>query len=170
MQNFTNTSLKINELPQIQKASFQRLHNRYLTVSMIYRLAIFLPVIGFAVLNYFEDIPYFTEIIIGVLSVILLIFILGYFSFFKKGYALREKDLSYKSGLIIHKITTVPLNRIQHTEVVHGPIARLFGLAFVKIYTAGGASSDMVIPGIANEEAEQIREFINDKMKIDDAV
>jgi len=169
MDTFTNNALNISELPQLEELEYNALNPKYLTVSMLYRLAIFLPVIGFALINYFKPIPYFIEIISGVLVVIVLIFILGYFSFFKKGYALREKDLSYKSGLIFHKITTVPLNRIQHTEVVHGPIARAFGLSFVKIYTAGGSASDMVIPGIATQKAEQIREFINDKMKVDDA-
>ena len=168
MDNFTNTALNIEELPKLEELNYNVLNPKYLAVSMIYRLIIFLPIIGFSVINYFEPIPYFYWILIGVLVVVILIFVLGYFSFFKKAYALREKDLSYKSGLIFHKITTVPLNRIQHTEVVHGPIARMFGLAFVKIYTAGGSTSDMVIPGIANEKAEQIREFINDKMKQED--
>jgi membrane protein YdbS with pleckstrin-like domain len=165
MNTFSNTVLNISELPKLEELNYNALHPKYLWVSMIYRLVVFLPVIGFAVINNIEPVPYFTAIISGALGVIILIFILGYFSFFKKAYALREKDLTYKSGLIFHKITTVPLNRIQHTEVVHGPIARIFGLAHVKIYTAGGSTSDMIIPGIENEKAEQIREFINDKMK-----
>lgn len=169
MDHFSNNTLHIDELPKLEELDYYPLNPKYLLVSMIYRSIIFLPIIGFAVLNYFEPVPFFIEIMSATIFVVLLIFILGYFSFFKKGYVLREKDLSYKSGLVFHKITTVPLNRIQHTEVVYGPIARLFGLAFVKIYTAGGSTSDMVIPGIGTEKAEQIREFINNKMKVDDA-
>lgn len=169
MDTFTNNALNITDLPRLEELKYYALNPKYLSVSMIYRSIIFLPIIGFAVLNYFEPVPFFIEIFSAGIAIILIIFMLGYFSFFKKGYAIREKDLSYKSGLIFHKITTVPLNRIQHTEVVHGPIARIFGLAFVKIYTAGGSASDMVIPGIATQEAEQIREYINDKMKVDDA-
>jgi len=169
MQTFTNNALNINELPRLEELEYHALSPKYLTVSMIYRMVIFLPVIGFIGINYFKAIPYFVEIISGVLFAIVLIFIFGYFSFFKKAYALRQKDLSYQSGLFFHKTTTVPLNRIQHTEVVHGPIARYFGLASVKIYTAGGSTSDMVIPGVEAQKAEQIREFINDKMKAEDA-
>jgi len=169
MNTFSNIAFNISDLPKLEELSYNPLNKKYLTVSMIYRAVVFAPLIGAIVINYMKTIPYFM-IILGVTSVIiLLLFILGYFSFFKKGYALREKDVSYKSGLIFHKITTVPLNRIQHTEVVREPVSRMFGLAAVKIYTAGGATSDIVIPGIEAEKAEQIREFINDKIKTDDA-
>lgn len=169
MNTFSNSAFNIDDLPSIEKVNFNPLHKSYLTVSMIYRAVILLPVIGAIVINYIKPIPYFLTIMAVVSPIILAIFILGYFSFFKKGYALREKDMSFESGLVFHKTTIVPLNRIQHTEVVRGPIARLFGLASVKIYTAGGATSDIVVPGIEEDKAEQIRAFINDKIKTDDA-
>lgn len=80
-----------------------------------------------------------------------------------RGYALREKDLSYRNGWLFRKQTTVPFNRIQHSEITQGPLGRAFKLAKLKIYTAGGASSDLSIPGMDPEEAASIRDYVNGK-------
>lgn len=80
-----------------------------------------------------------------------------------RGYALREKDLSYRNGWLFRKQTTVPFNRIQHSEISQGPLGRAFKLARLKIYTAGGASSDLSIPGMDPAEAASIRDFVNSK-------
>jgi membrane protein YdbS with pleckstrin-like domain len=53
------------------------------------------------------------------------------------------------------------LVRIQHSEVTRGPLQRLFELATVKIYTAGGQQSDLSIPGLTPDEAYKVRDYIN---------
>ncbi|GAB4414030.1 MAG: PH domain-containing protein [Bacteroidia bacterium] len=77
-----------------------------------------------------------------------------------KAYALRTHDLSYRSGWLWRKTTSIPFNRIQHCEVGQGLIERLFGLAHVKVYTAGGQSSDMSVPGLLPNDAQRIKDFI----------
>ncbi|MDG1195895.1 MULTISPECIES: PH domain-containing protein [unclassified Polaribacter] len=81
-----------------------------------------------------------------------------------KKYALRERDISYKSGLLIKKITTVPFSRIQHVEIDEKPISRLFGLASLSVYTAGDSSDDLVVKGLKKEVAIQLKEFIITKI------
>ena len=78
----------------------------------------------------------------------------------RKKYALREHDIIYSSGLIWRQKTVVPFSRIQHVEVTEGPIDRLFDLSRLNIYTAGGSSSDLTIPGLMPSRAESIKHYI----------
>jgi membrane protein YdbS with pleckstrin-like domain len=81
-----------------------------------------------------------------------------------KGVALREFDIAYRSGLFWRKTVIVAFNRVQHVEVSNGPLQRKFGLASVKLFTAGGSSVDLRIDGLTVERAEQIRAFIAAKI------
>jgi membrane protein YdbS with pleckstrin-like domain len=78
----------------------------------------------------------------------------------RKFYALREQDISYRSGLIFRKTVSQPILRIQHVELKRGPIDRKIGLAKLQVFSAGGAMHTFEIPGLLLEEAESIRQFI----------
>lgn len=77
-----------------------------------------------------------------------------------KGYAMREHDIVFCTGLFWRKTTVLPFNRIQHAEVTHGPLQRRFGLATLKFFTAGGAAVDLNIEGLRAGDAEALREDI----------
>lgn len=81
-------------------------------------------------------------------------------SFQYMGYALREKDISFKSGWLWKSITTVPFNRVQHCDFKQGLLDRQFGLAKLTIYTAGGQSTDLEIPGLLLDTAERLKSYI----------
>tara|TARA_R110002050_G_scaffold221441_1_gene357273 strand:+ start:53608 stop:54123 length:516 start_codon:yes stop_codon:yes gene_type:complete len=165
MNAFTNEVFEVNQLPKIQQISFEKLDVKYLYVNLSFRLGVAILIgTGLFMVNYIQPIPYFIPILGSVSLLIINMLLFGFLGFYKKAFAIREKDISYRSGLLFHSITTIPLSRIQHTEIVQGPVSRLFGLGAVKIYTAGGSSSDIVIPGLAYSEAESIRAFINVKI------
>lgn len=77
-----------------------------------------------------------------------------------KGYALREHDIAYRSGLYWQKTVMLPFNRIQHVEVSSGPLQRKFGLASLKFFTAGGSGVDLKLDGLTSDRAEELRAFI----------
>ena len=81
-----------------------------------------------------------------------------------KGIAMRDFDIAYRSGLFWRKTVIVAFNRVQHVEVSSGPLQRKFGLASVKLFTAGGSSVDLKIDGLMAERAEDIRAFIAEKI------
>ena len=87
----------------------------------------------------------------------------------RRGYALRERDMTYRKGYFVSTLTTVPFNRIQHTEIVQGPLLRAFGLARIKVYTAGGSASDLSVSGLRPEVAAEIKEYITRKTTEDGA-
>jgi membrane protein YdbS with pleckstrin-like domain len=44
-------------------------------------------------------------------------------------------------------------------------VSRYFGLAKIQIFTAGGSSSDLEIPGIEKEQAENIKQLVMGKIQ-----
>ena len=76
------------------------------------------------------------------------------------GYALRDHDILYKSGVIWRSTTVIPFNRVQHCEIGQGPLERYFGLARLKVFTAGGSSSDLEIAGLTKAYAEKMKDLI----------
>ena len=81
----------------------------------------------------------------------------------KRGIAVREHDIMYINGLIWRSTTIIPFNRIQHIEVVRGPVERFLDLSSLKIFSAGGLSSDLSISGLTSQRAEAIKQLILDK-------
>lgn len=75
-------------------------------------------------------------------------------------YAVRENDVVLHKGLFFRSITCQPVKRIQHVEIKQGPFERLFKLASLNIYSAGGAGYTFSIPGLPAAEAERLRLFI----------
>ena len=81
-------------------------------------------------------------------------------SFACMGYAIREKDITYKSGWLWKSMTTVPFNRVQHCDIKQGLLDRQFDLARLTIYTAGGQNTEVLIPGLLPDTAEKMKKFI----------
>lgn len=77
-----------------------------------------------------------------------------------RGWALREHDVAYRSGLVWRKTIILPFARVQHAEVTSGPLQRRFGLATLKFYTAGGSSVDLKITGLEAPQARALRDHI----------
>ncbi|MFP7761312.1 PH domain-containing protein [Marisediminicola sp. LYQ134] len=73
------------------------------------------------------------------------------------GYALRDDDLLFKRGILFRRIVAVPYGRMQLIDINRGPLSRALGLSDLKFVTAA-ASSGVAIPGIAESDAEQLRD------------
>lgn len=73
------------------------------------------------------------------------------------GYRITGHDISFRRGLLRAKVRTARLDRIQGVDVVQPWHARLFGLAAVRIETAGGANSRIEVSYLNRAEAEQLR-------------
>jgi membrane protein YdbS with pleckstrin-like domain len=73
------------------------------------------------------------------------------------GYQLRADDLLFRRGLMWKRVVAVPYGRMQLVDINRGPIARLVGLSELKFVTAA-ASSGVVIPGLPEAVAEELRD------------
>ena len=79
-------------------------------------------------------------------------------------YAIRDKDILYKSGVFWQTVTVIPFNRIQHVEKSSTPLDRRFDIATLQLFTAGGSGGDLKIPGLSAQTAENLRVFIIGKV------
>lgn len=75
------------------------------------------------------------------------------------GYQLRQDDLLFRRGIMWSRVVAVPYGRMQLIDINRGPVARAFGLAELKFVTASAASA-IVLPGLPEEEAEQLRDHL----------
>lgn len=82
----------------------------------------------------------------------------------RKGYAVRDKDIVFRSGVLWRTVTAIPYNRIQHVEKDSAPLDRRYGIANLKIFTAGGAGGDLKIDGLSADVAERLRVHVLDKI------
>ncbi len=168
MENFTNETIDTKQLPRFEEVELSSLHPKYWNVVVLNTsvffvlLALVLTFILYKVEQLNSLIPY---ILIGFGIVLLFVFYLTRIGFKKKGFAFRNHDVIYRSGIIATNTMVIPYNRVQHVALHEGFISRYFGLAKVEIFTAGGSSSDIEIPGIAKEEAENIKQLLMGKIQ-----
>ncbi|KYG78971.1 PH domain-containing protein [Roseivirga echinicomitans] len=172
INHFENLSIDPNELPGLEGINFKLIDPNYLKVSLISSVLFFVILIGGAIaIIEFSDIEEKINSYLISMSVIIILaavnITLTILGFKKKQYALRQRDIIYTKGLIWSVRTTVPFNRIQHAELKQGPIERLYKINSLKLYTAGGQSSDLVIPGLPDKDALSMKDFVLKKTEED---
>ena len=70
----------------------------------------------------------------------------------------RGDSLYIERGVFTRIKTVAPYVRVQHVDSRQSPVERVVDLATVVVYTAGSRSSDVAIPGLTPERAEDLRE------------
>ncbi|MDE5423536.1 PH domain-containing protein [Ancylomarina sp. DW003] len=166
-----NNQIWLSDIPKGESIEFTSLLPKYKRLLNIQWTTFFALLIIALIVAYFN----FEEIGLvwfGVAFTLWLIFLLIKFSFIQlgfpnKGYAIRQKDLHYKTGYLTHKTISVPFNRIQHVEIRQGFISKMLDLAVLKIYTAGNSAHDLSLKGISLETAEEIKQIITSKVTQD---
>ncbi len=165
MTEFENLSVNPTQLPQVETATYHPLDKNYLKISIFTTLIfwgiVLIGSLAFAsIMGLWGNTLWVSLFFVSwglLVGTQLWVAIKG---FDKKSYAIRGKDLIYQQGLIWHDMTAIPFNRIQHCAVHQGPIERMYKLSRIQVFTAGGSSSDMSIPGLSSGEAQRIKDFI----------
>ncbi|MFV5699325.1 PH domain-containing protein [Flavobacterium sp. ZT3R17] len=168
MENFSNETIDITQLPKFEEVLFLSLKKSYWKVILINSFTVFLLLaigLGFALVKIEELVAYQLEIGSAFGLFILIFIFFSYLSFKKKGFAFREHDVLFRYGIIATNTIVIPYNRIQHVALHEGMVSRYFGLAKIEIFTAGGSSSDIEIPGIEKEQAENIKQLLMGKIQ-----
>lgn len=82
-------------------------------------------------------------------------------------YGLTDKLLQVVRGWVFHTDTIVPFVRVQHLDVVRGPLDKMFGTATLVVHTAGTHNSIVTLPGLQPERAAEIRDIIREHVRSD---
>ena len=171
VKDFSNEQIDLTSLPKFESVAFSSVSSKYLIKMNIQTgilMLVLFTVLGF--LWFFRLNPLQTALIFLVL---VLAFIFRFWNNYKLlkhlGYALREKDMIFKRGYIFNKTTVIPFNRVQHASISRGVWDKVLGISSLNIFTAGGSGSDISIPGLDPDLAQQLKEAIVVKISNDES-
>jgi len=170
---FRNIQIAADELPKVADVEWLGMDPRYrLKLLVAGAIAFALVIAGLAGLHTILAIAFRAEEIdvplalmwLALPPVAVILLAWPYRAVPRMGYAVRERDLLYRSGVLWRKVTAIPFNRIQHVEKDTSPLDRRLQLANLKIFTAGGAGGDLKIHGLSDDVAERVRGFLLDRI------
>ena len=162
---FQNPDIPLAELPRADRVEWSSLHPRYARQLQVKRtLILLLAGVGGTLVHLFPKLEFLPPLILWPALLMYGIPFVGWplISVPRRGYAIRDKDIVYRSGVFWRQITAVPFNRIQHVETSSTPLDRHFGTSVLQLYTAGGAGGDLKIHGLPRDTAERLRAYILD--------
>lgn len=162
--NFSNHWLPMEQLPQIKLPPLTPLMPVYKRL-LIIRFGLFygLLLAAIGLYFYFEPTYWYPHGLLTVFGVALfasLRIIISLVVFKTRGYAVRTHDLLYQQGIWFFKQVVIPIARVQHVNLGQSPLEKMFGLAHLTIFTAGGAQADLTLRGISYERAEELRTYL----------
>ncbi len=170
---FENREIAQDDLPQADTVNWLSMDKNFLRRLMTQAtISLVIITIGIAGLNALFKIALVDEnpdVSIGFLWLIvpligIRLFAWPVISVPRIAYAIRDKDILYKSGVFWQTVTAIPFNRIQHVEKSSTPLDRHFDIATLQLFTAGGTGGDLKIHGLSALTAENLRVFIVDKV------
>jgi membrane protein YdbS with pleckstrin-like domain len=107
----------------------------------------------------------FAHAIIGFVPWAVLLLLAGFWVFWYPprayrafGYRVEERVIEIRSGVWFRVVRFLPLSRLQHVDLRRGPLERAHGLASLTLHTAGTHEASLLIPGLANADAERLRD------------
>lgn len=75
-------------------------------------------------------------------------------------FGVSDAFLRVRHGWLSHHEKVIPISRVQHLDVDEGFFERLFGLATLEVFTAGGRRATFRIPGLTPVRARALRRTI----------
>jgi len=169
MTHFSNNQVLVADLPDWEDIQFEKISPRYKFVVLV-RYILFIVVFAAVCIGIFWlkgialDSTYQLMLIGGFLFIFLLL-ILNLWSMRYWGYALREHDIVYRSGVFTKAIKIIPFKHIQHVDIKQGALSRLFTLSSIELHTAG-VGEGLKISGIDLAKVKFIQEYISDKISL----
>ena len=167
MTDFSNQQILVSELPEWQTVQFEKISPKYRMVLLIrYVLLIAIFVSIFFIIFSQKDQPWdstYQNILLGGLGLLLVLLGISLWSLRYWGYALRENDMLYRSGIFSKSVKIIPFRQVQHVDIKEGALSRIFGLSSIALHTAG-VGEGLVVPGIEHATVSYIQEYISQKI------
>jgi putative membrane protein len=91
------------------------------------------------------------------IGVVLFAAVMAVISWFVTSWHVEGDALQVQTGLIRRKVIRVPLSRVQAVDVVEPLVARILGLAEVRVRTGGGSDADARLMYLREDEAAEVR-------------
>ena len=164
---FENPEIPLDDLPSMGNLQWQKLDAHYVRRLQIEALIVTAVIAMGVLVVQWLPLPVDRRVFLGswllVISSGLFSIAWPPFSVPRKGYAIRDKDVVYRSGVFWRTVTAVPFNRVQHVETTSTPLDRHFRQAALQLFTAGSSGGDLKIEGMPADVAESLRLYILEK-------
>lgn len=136
----------------------RRLHPIVPVVSLIRQLPeLLLPAAGVVAFSWDKGFGILLPAIGALLLVVLAFQVLAWWRF---TYTLMPNEMYIESGVFSRNRRSIPWERVQDVEIERGPLARVLGLAKVKLQTGGSGSDEGLLDSIALTDAVALRDEI----------
>lgn len=160
-----NRQIWLNDIEPVEALGFEKIESRYIKVIMARLVIIYFILMGCALFILMLDTPYDAVLLVATECLLATAFaanaalVRKIYDF--KGFALRNKDISYRSGIFFESVTTIPFNKIQQVSTRMNLVSRLFSLYYVDVINGSqDAMSRLTIPGLSAEKAEQLKSLL----------
>ena len=168
-----NVQIKIEDIMQgiqpVDELEFETVDHRYRSVQLILTGLGYILAAAFALfLLLIDDNIWCILAECVIVAAMMLNLIIANKAWKFKGYALRENDITYRSGLVFAKTTTIPYNRLQQVSVKQNPVSKLFSMYSVEVFNGAQGMASLTIPGLTEERANQIKDILIQKLRNDD--
>lgn len=87
----------------------------------------------------------------------------GVLQYYRFEYDLTADTLDVASGVLSRREREIPLGRVQNVDVSSDVLQRLFGVAVVRVETAGGGSTEAELSVVSTVEADRLRREIRER-------
>lgn len=166
----SNKQINLEDTDRIDQLNYEPLEPKYIKVQFISTILTYLILLAlpfFFLLT--EDFNYQTELMIITECVILLAGVINLWflpkAYAYKGFAIREHDITYRSGIIFPSTVTIPFCKIQQVSIQQNPIGRIFKLYSVDIVNGAQLLAETNIPGLTEERANKIKTLLVERVK-----
>jgi membrane protein YdbS with pleckstrin-like domain len=148
----------VNERLDLPELTWRRVSPRYIVVDVVGGILFALVVVGGASVAAWFIGAQWLWFAVAALAVVFVVAI----AFTPRrvraiGYQLRDDDVLFRRGILFQRFVAVPYGRMQLVDINRGPLARALGLSELKFVTAAAATG-VVIPGLAEADAEELRD------------
>ncbi|MBX6752171.1 MAG: PH domain-containing protein [Micromonosporaceae bacterium] len=93
----------------------------------------------------------------AVAGVAILVLVGSVVSYLVTGYHVVGRELRIYEGLLVRRTRAIPVERLQSVELVQPVLARLFGLAELRLEVVGGARTEAPLAYLTRDEATTLR-------------
>lgn len=162
----TNYQKNLESISPIAQIEFEHLDEKYKKVQFIGITLTYIVLMGLCLLLLLLENIWWCitiEIVLAIALVINLSIVSKAYQI--KGYALRENDITYRSGCVFTKITTIPYSRLQQVTIKQNPISKICQLYSIEIVNGAQGFSSLNIPGLPESTANQIKNLLSEKLQ-----
>lgn len=104
-------------------------------------------------------------LIVAGLSVVAIV--IGWLRWQAFTYRIGDDEVVIADGIVNKSRRSIPFERIQDVSIERKPLARIFGLAIVRIETGGGEKDEATLDSVSIAEAQRLRVVLRDRSVVE---